>query len=196
MLTPTSCQMRFCANDRCLRIRQTFRKPHRRLSVADEPTSIADGTVTLDVPWLKQGTLSASASIHRCEYNDNDGGCPLCDQSHDGSNHDTSGGNIDIAKDEYYVLRGAVSPVLVSLSADSDSPADWSISPHDGSAMLHSSPGAGGAYEIEGASSRPKVPATARTKPGPPICGHEASRAKIVDANANFYDDSHSSYLL
>ena len=124
-----------------------------RLSVADEPTSIADGTVTLDVPWLKQGTLSASASIHRCEYNDHDGGCPLCDQGHDGSNHDTSGVNIDIAKDEYYVLRGAVSPVLVSLSADSDSPADWSISPHDGSAMLHSSPGGGGAYEIEGASS-------------------------------------------
>ena len=124
-----------------------------RLSVADEPTSIADGTVTLDVPWLKQGTLSASASIHRCEYNDNDGGCHLCDQGHDGSNHDTSGVNIDIAKDEYYVLRGAVSPVLVSLSSDSDSPADWSISPHDGSAMLHSSPGGGGAYEIEGASS-------------------------------------------
>ena len=124
-----------------------------RLSVADEPTSVAYGTVTLNAPWLKLGTLEASASIHRCEYDDHYDMCPLCDQGHDGRNHDTSGVNIDIAKDEYCVLRGAVSPVLVSLSGDSNSPADWSISPQDGSAMLHASPGDGGSYEIEGASS-------------------------------------------
>ena len=124
-----------------------------RLSVADDPTSVAYGTVTLNAPWLKRGTLEASASIHRCEYDDHYDMCPLCDQGHDGRNHDTSGVNIDIAKDEYCVLHGAVSPVLVSLSGDSNSPADWSISPQDGSAMLHTSPGDGGSYEIEGASS-------------------------------------------
>ncbi len=123
-----------------------------RLSVADDPTSVAYGTVTLDAPWLKRGSLEASASIHRCEYDDHSDMCPLCDQGHDGRNHDTSGVNIDIAKNEYCVLRGAVSPVLVSLSGDSDTPADWSISPQDGSAMLLSSPGGEGAYEIGGSS--------------------------------------------
>ena len=123
-----------------------------RLSVADDPTSVAYGTVTLEAPWLKRGTLEASASIHRCEYDDHLDKCPLCDQGHDGSNHDTSGVNVDIANDEYCVLRGAVSPVLVSLSGDSDSPADWSISPQDGSAKLLSSPVGEGAYEIGGSS--------------------------------------------
>ena len=123
-----------------------------RLSVADDPTSVAYGTVTLDAPWLKRGSLEASASIHRCEYDDHSDMCPLCDQGHDGRNHDTSGVNIDIAKNEYCVLRGAVSPVLVSLSGDSDTPADWSISPQDGSAKLFSSPGGEGAYEIGGSS--------------------------------------------
>ena len=119
-----------------------------RLSVADNPTSIAHGTVTLETPWLRRGTLEASATIHRCEYDDHTGGCPLCDQQPDNNpGHDASGVNMDIAKDEYPVLRGAASPVLVELSGNSSSPADWSISPR-GDAMLYAYPGDEGAYEV------------------------------------------------
>ncbi len=120
-----------------------------RLSVEDEPTSVAYGVVEFSVPWLRRGRLTAEASIHRCEYDAGLGYCPHCGEGLD--DHDTNGVRVAIEKGEYAVLRGAVSPALVRLSADSSSTADWSISPaEEGGAKLHASPNAPGVYAISG----------------------------------------------
>ena len=117
-----------------------------RLTVADDPRSIAFGEVSFSAPFLHAGSIYANAEIHRCEYPVH-GYCPLC-----GAGHDTSGLVVDIGNEVYPVLLGAASATRVALSGRSAAPVNWTIAPQlpDGAKLLVSNGAQQGVFELNG----------------------------------------------
>ena len=105
------------------------------LTVADEPRSIATGTVSFSPPSLVWGEVSASASIHRCEaIGVTLSGCDLCWDWY-GIDHDTRDFPVHLQNHALAVQHDSAPWPELSLT-DASVPAVWSVSP-SGGVQLH-----------------------------------------------------------
>ena len=117
----------------------------------NSPPSVATGTVTFDTPFLKEGTVVASVTIHRCEYAAYGNGCPLC-----GETHDATGLSVEIAEGRVIasVYDSRRKPVSL-LQNGSISSATFTIEPAEnaGARLYESATGGVGQTSIENAST-------------------------------------------
>ena len=111
------------------------------LTVADWPRSVATGTVTFTPPALLWGELSASATIHRCEVEDE--AWPFCEGCwcECGVYHDTRDFAIALGNHALAVQHDSAPWPALSVTEDSV-PGIWSVEP-PGGIRLHVG-GAGG----------------------------------------------------
>ncbi len=121
------------------------------LSADDEPRSVTNGTVLVASTDPRFPPATASAAIHRCEYDPATGSCALC-----GETHDTAGLALSIAQDGRYVREDSTNMIRFVASPNGGVPESivWQITPQlpDG-ALLSEQPDEEGEYTVSGCAA-------------------------------------------
>ena len=96
------------------------------LAVADTSRSVTNGTVLVASTDPRFPPATASAEIHRCEYDPATGGCPLC-----GETHATTGVSISVTQDYRYALFGTTNMSRFAATVRGGDMDDivWTVSP-------------------------------------------------------------------